>query len=241
MGKLKTYWYLLGLLVRGYREENINKEQYLLQVLRTTNNPELFKQICVILQHAGSLFCIPTLMAYSRNESYKGLSSVDAIEGIKRRVIKEELAELEAFFTYEYWQPTWIVPKEKFISYVACLSGILSKEHLFDKDVMQYMATALLREIKINLTPYHSFKELFLCTPDWDAGEDVKRVLADVNDDLVIGNALAETTITIHPDRQLEENLLNMRADFLLTRLNLNVDYAEFHYLLKAASVLNRR
>ncbi|GAB2683619.1 hypothetical protein GCM10027037_00690 [Mucilaginibacter koreensis] len=58
---------------------------------------------------------------------------------------------------------------------------------------------------------------------------------------MVIGNALAETSITIHPDRQLEENMLNMRAEFLLTRLNLKVDYAEFHYLLKAARVLNRQ
>ncbi|WP_345954627.1 hypothetical protein [Mucilaginibacter sp. PAMB04168] len=58
---------------------------------------------------------------------------------------------------------------------------------------------------------------------------------------MVIGDALAETAITIHFDRQLEENMLNMRAEFLLTRLNLKVNYAEFRYLLKAASVLNRR
>lgn len=56
---------------------------------------------------------------------------------------------------------------------------------------------------------------------------------------MLVGGVLKEGAIAIHPDSQYEENLINMRCDYLLTKLNFDMDYRVFRCLLKAASILN--
>jgi hypothetical protein len=170
----------------------------------------------------------------------RSIASILALAEISARTQMKDRAEMWNFFSPDFWRPRWIGSKAQFISYVFCISGLVAKDQHLDNDGIDRIGERLIDEMDFNLFPYESFKELRLCTPDWDAEGDVKRILNDVAGDMLVGRVLADNAIGIHPDSLYEGNLLNMRCDFLLTRLNFDVDYGVFRCLLKAAAVLNR-
>lgn len=239
----KTYRIILKMTFRGYSERNNKDEQYLHIALRKTDDLDLFKTICLVLGKAGSLFSLPTLMAFAKDRyTPKGYAAKLAIDELRNRVQKEEIKqpEMQNFFNPDWWQPKWVGSKDKLISYVACLSNVLEKDKFFEGEIMDKTAERLMQEMDADLSPYQSFRELRLCTPDWDAKTDFISVLRVIEEDLLMGSVLKENHIGIDPDRQYEENVSNMRCDYLLTRLQLHGDDAELHYLLKSADKLNR-
>ena len=231
---------LLRMTFRGYNERNNKDELYLHQLLRTTENPEEFKTICIVLGKAGGLFSVPTLMAFVNDNNYQqSRIAREAISNIHSRVIEKDTHEMKDFFNPKWWRPKWLASTTSFISYVACVAKILNNTDPFDSEAMEKMATILMKEMDVNLSPHHSFNELKLCTPDWEAKSDLKSILATVEEDIAMQSLLKDEEITIHPDSQYEENLKIMRCDYLLTRLKLNVDYEQFRYLLQVAGGLN--
>lgn len=236
----KKYAIMIKLMAEGYSESNFNEEIYLMQALRATHDLADFKEICTVLGKAAGLFAVPTLMAFSVEKgSPKAVQAVLAIAEIHSRTREKNNAELRDFFEPRWWRPKWIGSKERFISYVSCIAGMAGTDVVFEGESIDVMGERLLAEIDVDLFPYGSFKEFRLCTPDWDVETDVKRVLADVAGDMLVEATIKGAEITTHPDTLYEENLINMRCDYLLTRLNLDVDYGPFRYLLKAANVLN--
>jgi hypothetical protein len=64
-------------------------------------------------------------------------------------------------------------------------------------------------------------------------------MLAGVEEDLLMA-PIFKDKILKNLDSQVAENIINMRNDYLVTRLNLHHNFQHFHYLLKTISVLNR-
>jgi hypothetical protein len=231
---------LLRMTFRGYSERNNKDELYLHRVLRASSDLEEFKAICIVLGKSGGLFSVPTLMAFA-NDSNKQQAKLakEAIAKIQSRVIEKENEEMKNFFNPAWWRPKWIAGTASFISYVACIANILNNADPFDSETMDKTAAMLMNEIDINLSPHHSFNELKLCTPDWEAKADLKSILAAVEEDIIMQSLIKDKNISIHPDTQYEENLRIMRCDYLLTRLKLQVNYEQFRYLLQVAGGLN--
>lgn len=230
------------MLIDGYSEGNDESEQYLHKVMRQPTDDILFETICTVLGRAGSLFSVPILMAFAKNANdKKGSLALQAIDGIRARVNPEEARELKDFFNPEYWRPKWIGTKDKFISYVACLSNFLNRDDFFEGEMMDKTADMLMREMDVDLAPYQSFRELRLCTPGCDLKDDiVNELVGAVDEDLLMGSILDDGQIEISADSKREENVINMRCDYLLTRLGLEDDDGLLHYLLVKAEKLNQ-
>ena len=232
---------MLKLLFSGYSENNQKEELYLHEALRKSDSDDDFKNICNVLGKAGGLFCVPTLMAFSRDENIvKGTSSINALVQIRERVIERDNPNMNDFFSPTFWQPRWVGSKEHFISYVACIAGILDNNASFDGDFFDETADKLMREIQVDLYPHETFRELRLCTPGWDAKKDIVELIAEIESETLIQNVFESGAVSKSPEALYDDNIINMRCDYLLTRLKFDVDYKSLHYLLKVADQLNR-
>lgn len=140
----------------------------------------------------------------------------------------------------DYWKTIWVAPLEKFISYVICLNGLLGYGDFFEGEHLDELGEKLVKEIVIDLSPYHSFRELRLCSAEVNFKEDLETVLREFNNEVVLETAIEETAVIINTDSQLNENIGNMQCDYLMTRLNFKVDDDQFRIFLKAAIVLNQ-
>jgi hypothetical protein len=240
MDDQRTYDILEKLLNEGYNEENREDELHLHKALRKTESIFLFRTICAALGTSGGLFAVPTLMAYALETGPKAVAANKAIKTIKKRIEKDSVSELKDFFLPAYWKPIWVASKAKFISYVACLTGLLYNEEFFEGEVIDELGEKLVKEMAIDLSPHQSFRELRLCLPEIDMEEDLTSVLVNFSNELMLESAIADAAISINSDSQLDENIANMQCDYLLTRLHLPVDDDQFRLMLKAAAILNQ-
>lgn len=241
MSDHKRYQVMLQMMKDGYREKNNKHEIYLMEELRKEADIEEYKAICKVLEMAGGLFSVPTLMAFSvEKNSPKVMPAILAISGIYGRVNKDEISELAGFFSPGWWRPTWKGSMVKFISYVFCITEMVKASAAHAEETIDTIGEKLISEINISLFPYETFRELRLCTPGWDGEGDVQKILGEVSGDLLLMSVTRNNSIKTNSDLLYEENMLNMRCDYLLTRLNFQVDYELFRYLLKCADVLNR-
>ncbi|MGF7036902.1 hypothetical protein [Mucilaginibacter lappiensis] len=223
----------------GYNEQNGPDELFIMDVLRNTADLGEFIEISRVLGKSGGLFCVPTLMAFSvEKDSPKAIPAFLAIAEIYNRVDKTELTELTDFFSPGWWRPRWKGSHSKFISYVACITELANNESIGHPDNFDSIGEKVLKEIDFNIFPFESFHELRLCTSGWDAKGDVKRILGEIAADTLI-QSVHDQNIPSSSDTLFEENMLNMRCDYLLTRLNLGTPYEPLRYLLKSAEVLN--
>ncbi|UEG51414.1 hypothetical protein LLH06_10560 [Mucilaginibacter daejeonensis] len=240
MASLKKHAIMLKLLFRGYSEANSKDELYLLNELRKSESIDDFNNICLVLGKSGGLFCVPTLMAFGKDTNKdKAATAINTITQIKKRVSDVASLELQDFFSQSFWEIRWVASNERFISYAACIAGFFGNGSLFIEKLIDDIGEKLMREIYVDIFPHESFRELRLCTSGWEAKEDFIQVLSEVQTDSLMQSVMLDGTIVKGPEALYKENMVNMRCDFLLTRLKFNVDYSSFHYLLKVAGRLN--
>lgn len=240
MDDIKTMFILEKLLTRGYDSDQAKDEKHLHEVLRTTDSPHLFTLICVALGKAGDIFSVPVLMALSEEKNFKSEPAKEAVKMLRERVQNDSVAVMKHYFEPAYWKLRWIGPVEKFISYVACLASFISPDAMFEEDAMDRLAQLLVKEITVDFSPYQSFRQLRICSPNWDIQQDLFRILDDFENSLTLDRAIHATSVRMNEDSQEAENIIYMQCDYLATRLNLPVNHEKFCALLKAASVLNQ-
>jgi hypothetical protein len=241
MAFFKKYRIMLKLLLRGYSDSHQKEELFLHEALRHSESDDDFKDICRVLGKSGGLFGVPTLMAFAKDENQlKSVTAINTIVQIRERVKERHDPEMQDFFSPSFWLIRWIGTKERFISYTACITGILGNENLFEDKLLDEVGEKLMREIQVDIFPHNSFRELRLCTSGWEAKEDFIQILSEIQGDTLMQNVFSEGTIIKSPEAIYEENMIKMRCDYLLTRLKLDVDYQTFHYLLKVANRLNQ-
>lgn len=232
---------MLKLLLSGYSDSHQKEELFLHDALRHSESDDDFKNICLVLGKSGGLFCVPTLMAFAKDENQtKAITAINTMVQIKERVKERDNPEMQDFFSPSFWQLRWIGSKERFISYVACIAGIIDNENLFEDKLLDDVAERLMREIYVNIFPHETFRDLRLCTSGWEAKEDFVQVLSEIQGDTLMQNVFSDGMISKSPEALYDENMINMRCDYLLTRLKFNIDYQTFHYLLKVANRLNQ-
>ncbi|WPV02160.1 hypothetical protein SNE26_10270 [Mucilaginibacter sp. cycad4] len=210
MEDVKTMLILEKLLTKGYDSDQAKDEKHLHEVLRTTDNPHLFMLICVALGKAGDIFSVPVLMALAEETSFKSDVAKEAIKALQSRVEKDSIAIMKDFFVPAYWKTLWIGPIEKFISYVACIAAFIYPETMLEGEAMNRLGELLTKEITIDFSPYQSFHELRLCSPNWDVQEDLMMILNDFESDLTLEGAIKTTSVRMNEDSQVADNIINM-------------------------------
>ncbi|MEO7213380.1 MAG: hypothetical protein ABIX36_11295 [Mucilaginibacter sp.] len=219
-------------------DSNKEKEQFLLQILRGTNDIEEISELCEALGSKGSLFAIPTLMARMIDAEIEEKSwFLGALMMLRLRMAGWDIQMLDKLFEPEWWQTKWIGSKGRFLSFISLLSA--DQSNYFDSLKMEELAQAVIKEMKFDISPYNTFNELKICTPEWNLEQDLTIMLAGVEEDLLMA-PIFKDKILKNLDSQVAENIINMRNDYLVTRLNLHHNFQHYHYLLKTISVLNR-
>ncbi|WEA00711.1 hypothetical protein [Mucilaginibacter sp. SJ] len=240
MSDHERYVALLQTLKDSYSENNSEQELYLMEQLRQAETIEEFKAITRIIGISGGLFCIPTLMAFSVEKgSPKVMPAIFAITEIYSRIEKDDISGLGNFFTASWWRPRWKGSLSKFISYISCISELVRLSPQHTDETIDTIGEKVANEFEIDLFPFETFTELRLCTPGWNAENDIKKLMCAVDGDMQLISMLNEQDVGKSKEMLHEENILNMRCDYLLTRLNFKVEYELFRYLLKTAEVLN--
>ncbi|GGA95800.1 hypothetical protein GCM10011500_09480 [Mucilaginibacter rubeus] len=228
------------MLKEGYQENNSEQEIYLLEELRRTEDIDEFKAIAGVIGATGGLFCIPTLMAFSVEQgSPKVMPAIFAITDIYSRVEKTEAPEIHYLFTPAWWQPRWKGSLPAFISYVFCITEMIRSVPEHQDETVDTIGGKLAKEFALSLFPCETFRELRLSTPESNSESGIRKLVSEVDSDMLMMSMFNEQDIHKSKEALYEENILNMRCDYLLTRLNFKLEYQLFRYLLKTAEVLN--
>ncbi|AYL95284.1 hypothetical protein [Mucilaginibacter celer] len=240
MSDQKIYLTMLRMLKDGYQGNNGEQELYLLEELRRTDDIDEFKAIAGVIGATGGLFCIPTLMAFSVEQgSPKVMPAIFAITDIHSRVEKTDAPEIHNLFTPAWWQPRWKGSFPAFISYVFCITEMIRSVPEHRHETVDTIGEQLVKEFALNLFPFETFRELRLSTPGCDSESDIRKLVSEVDGDMLMISMFKEHNIHKSKETLYEENILNMRCDYLLTRLNFKLEYQLFRYLLKTAEILN--
>jgi len=222
-------------------DESRDKEKVILQILRETEDAAEVLEICEAIGPKGSLYTIPVLMAKMSLATDPNRISyyMATLAMIMGRMQGWERGPEADFFNPGWWQIQWIGSKARFISFISLLAGA-DAEGLFNDEKMEQLADLFVAEMKVDLSPYQSFKELRLLTPDWDPKADIELIRDAVNEDRLMAPIFDESLILKDGDTQRHDNILDMRVDYLITKLGLHEDFDHYHYLLRMALVLNR-
>jgi len=217
-------------------------EKILLQILRSSEDTPEILEICEALGVKGSLFVTPVLMAKMIKTTDKTQRSyyLAALAMIMSRMQDWQPGPDKDFFNPDWWQIKWVASKERFISFISLVVGT-GTEDLFDTEKMEELAELFIPEMQVDLSPHHTFKELWLLTPDWDPSEDLKLVRDAAEGDQLMSQIHDESAILKNEDTQVDDNILDMRIDYLITKLGLHQDFDHYHYLLRIALILNRK
>lgn len=221
-------------------DEDRDKEKILLQILRGTQDTAEVLEICEAIGPKGSLFATPVLMAKMMTTQGDHQSYYMAtLAIIMSRMQGWERGPENDFFNPEWWKIKWVGSKERFISFISLMAGA-DADGYFNDEKMEQMADLFITEMNVDLSPYQSFKELKLLTPDWNPKDDILLIRNAVDEDRLMAPIFDDTPILKHGETQLNDNILDMRIDYLITKVGLYHDFDHYHYLLRMALVLNQ-
>ncbi len=219
-------------------EKRMKYQKHLLQILRLTEDEQELSEICVVLMAKGSVFVIPTLMARLKDTNVKLANlSEFALGVLQAKVADREKEKMKKYFDPSWWVPKWTGSQERFLSFVALVA--MAKYREFNDEQLDEVGKMIMDEMIVDISPFNTINELRVCT-NWDIEKDIMGLLSTVAGDLSLMDVFDIPGITSDPETIYEDNILNMRADYLVTRLKLANNYKEHHYLLKTGLGLNR-
>ena len=216
-------------------------EKIIVQVLRSTSDSDEILEICEVLGPKGSLFVTPVLMAklaVTKDKLHKSYY-LATLSMIMSRMQGWEPWPEKDFFNPEWWQIKWIGSNESFISFISVIVGA-GADSTFEAEETEKLAELFIAEMNVDLAPYQSFAALRLLSPNWDLSEDLKLISDAIEEDQLMAQVHDEELILKNGDTQVDDNILDMRVDYLVTKLGLHDDFDHYHYLLRMALVLNR-
>jgi hypothetical protein len=125
-----------------------------MEELRKEPDLKEYTAICKVLEMAGGLFSVPTLMVFSiEKNSPKVMPAILAVTGIYERVNKDEISGLAGFFNPSWWRPTWKGSMVKFISYMFCITYMVKASAAHAEETIDTIGEKLISEINISLSP----------------------------------------------------------------------------------------
>lgn len=215
------------------------KEEVILQELRINDGVGELEELIGALSTYGTILAVPALLAVAENnaDQVRPLAQCAVLE-IRDRARKRVSLLPDEYFTLEHWQPEWKGSKNGFLSYVSALANIHLKQ-ADDVAEVNRIGEILLKEMKIDISPYDTFDAYRICAVDWDFQEDYKVILDRIEQESVMA-AVQEAGIEESFSTFIMDNLMDLQYDYLLTRLRMggNMEYHKF--VMKIAECLNQ-
>jgi len=225
---------IINEMLAGDFEDDGAREAMLIQELRIINDETTFIKICHAIAFSGSWYCLPTLMALIKPENSieQQIAINHSLEGIRSR-IHWDPAFTERLFEHSFWKISWLSGPEKLLSFITMTTNLAQNEP------HELLSDQILKEIEYLDNPYSSFETLRMCTPGWDFHQDLSQVMDNAQGELAVKLLVESLNVPSSLESLMSETILNMKSDYLITRLNLGHRYKELHIGLALAHNLN--
>lgn len=240
VSRLRIYLAVLRAMIYGL-EDRRTDEMVLQQVLREATHISLFDLAAFMLGRYGTIFSLPTLMAFSDAPDRKRqLAVAEAKLDFLKRVKVSTSSEMLPMFRQEWWKISWIAPPQHFVTMALCIAQLYNPEDPAE-NIVDEVAELLLKEIDVPLLPYQNFYELRLTTGMDVVEQDLKKLNMGISQDMLLNEVTDDGTVSRDSGGLIEENQIFMRCDYLLSRLRLPGNFKDNLYLLKNLLSLNVR
>jgi len=213
------------------------KEKIIIKRLKTCRNEKEIIAFCKGLELLGTIYSFPTLMALLKDEPPRMIERAlqNAFDSIAYKYLGDKGLPHD-YFGPRFWEPTWAGSNTAFLSLMLMLENV-NKDTLKEED-MERLATAFIKELKLDISPYQTYSELKLCAADWDIEKDVTAVLEGTQTDMLLLSITQDNNIDIDPE--MDDFIADQKNDYLLTRVKLFGNFEANHYMLGKIACLNR-
>ncbi len=226
-----------------FGQELEEMEEYLLAILRITDDRSLLLDMLAALEMSGTILAVPTLFGiagYINDQTVSGQIK-ETIQAIRSRAKRRESILPEEYYTVTHWKPVWHSSHANFLSYVTNLvaGNPRLKEAGIGLDLeIRRVGNLLIEETNIDISPYRTFEELRVCTTEWDEKEGTERLLDRLQQESVMESireqGVDESILTF-----FEGQISDLRYDYLITRLQLSQDYDYYRFAFEMAECYN--
>ena len=213
------------------------KEKIIIKRLKTCQDEKEIIALCKGLELLGTIYSFPTLMALLKDEPPRMIERAlqNGFDSIAYKYLSDKSLPHD-YFSPRFWEPTWTGSNTAFLSLMLMLESV-NKDTLKEED-MERLATAFIKELKLDISPYQTYSELKLCAADWDIEKDVNAVLEETQTDMLLLSITQDNNIALDPE--MDDFLADQKNDYLLTRVKLFENFEANHYMLGKIACLNR-
>jgi hypothetical protein len=214
----------------------LEKEKVIIQKLKTFRDEKEIIMICRGLELMGSIYSFPTLLAFLKDDQTSPVERAlqSAFDSIAFKYLSDDNLPYD-YFSPEFWEPTWTGSKMEFLSLMTIIENVNPG---IDEQDMERLVAAFVKELKVDISPYQTYRELKLCATDWDMVKDMTALLEGVETDILINSILEHTNID--DSSGIEDFIADQKNDYLLTRVKLFENFKANHYVLEKTACLNR-
>jgi len=223
-------------MLTGHFLDEGSQEAQLMQELRITNQETSFISICKALQISGSWYGIPTLMALmdENNSPQQHIALTQALAGIRSRINWDPLFT-ERLFKQQFWKTQWLAGPHQLLSFVTLITNLV------ESDNPEKRCEQVFNEIEYYPIPYSTFKDLRVCTPDWNFQNDLLLVIDNGKGQLALQDLVESLDIPSSLETIIGQTIRDMKSDYLITRLKLGEQYKQIHIGMSMAHNLNKK
>lgn len=207
--------------------ENNESEEFLLNVLRRSDDPFDIYIICKILAKIGSIYSIPVLLA-KRTLFFKSEMNKRIRKSMKKIISRMEMPndlKVKAMDS-DFWKMTWSGSKEDFVSFMKVI-GLLSNYGKSDLNTLDTLAEIFADEMGVDYAPYTSFKELRICSPNTDIHKVILNLKENIESSIFMDIALNGTAITPSNETIAMKLHMQLMLDYLFTRLRRRMVFSD--------------
>lgn len=221
-------------MLTGHFPDDGSQEAQIMQELRITKQETPFINICKALQISGSWYGIPTLMALmdENNSTQQHIALTQALAGIRSRINWDPLFT-DRLFKRQFWKIQWLAGPHQLLSFVTLITNLV------DSDDPEQLCEQIFNEIEYYPSPYSTFKDLRICTPDWNFQNDLLLVIDNGKGQIALQDLVESLDIPNSLETMIGETIRDMKSDYLITRLNLSAQYKHIHIGMLLAHNLN--
>jgi hypothetical protein len=136
-----------------------------------------------------------------------------------------------------FWNPfpskknklTWEATQQGFISFINFFEALHAFKRPDDTDMTaNEIAAVFMKIIKVDISPYPDFETMRLCVqPEAPLEEMIMRILAIMENDLRIGNALEGTGVLLSEEEQVRLLVRNFLTNEFINDLSKFVSFRE--------------
>lgn len=212
------------------------KEKVIIEKLKTCQDEKEIELICRGLGLIGSLYSLPTLLALLKDQRSPEVvrDLQNAFDDIAYKYLSDKGLPHD-YFSVRFWEPTWTGSNSTFLTLMQVLENINTD---LSEAELERLATAFIDELKLDISPYQTYRELRLCATEWDIEKDVIALLESTQTEMLLQPVLENNNIGLNSE--MEEFIANQKNDYLLTRVKLFENFELNHYVLGKITCLNR-